>query len=115
MTVSRRALYFAALTTMASVPGYVYASPVLINNASVSIADHFASFPGDNSHPLYVVEHAIDAAGAATFYCTESGATSTFITFKFSAPTSFDSVRYTGSYPSCSGDVTGFKLDFSNV
>jgi hypothetical protein len=87
----------------------------LIDNTTVTIIDHFPSFPGDNSHPTYVVEHAIDAAGSTTSYCTESGGTNTFISFDFGAPTVFDSVRYSPSYPFCSGDVTSFDLIFSNV
>jgi len=64
---------------------------------------------------MYAVGNAIDAAGSATSYCTESGATTTFIRFDFGGSTVFDSVRYSPSYPFCSGDVTSFNLIFSNV
>jgi hypothetical protein len=88
------------------------ATPVLISDASITIVDSYPSFPGDSSHPLYVVAHAIDG-NPLTVYCTESGNTSTFITFDFGAPTSFNDIAYTAT--DCSGNVTEFSLTFSNT
>jgi PEP-CTERM motif/F5/8 type C domain len=103
------------MTAAVSVSRPVGAAPLLIDNTAVTIIGHFPSFPGNDSNSTYVVEHAIDALGSATSYCTESGGTNTFVSFDFGGPTAFDSVRYSPSYPFCSGDVTSFNLIFSNV
>ncbi len=89
-------------------------SAQLINNATVAIIDGRLGFPwpGTPPNPFYQLSNAIDAAGAATYYCTESGGTSTFIVFDFGAPIAFSSIGYTGT--PCSGDVTGFNYLFSN-
>lgn len=92
-------------------------SAQLINNAGVTIIDGYLGYPWrtDNlvpESPSYQLSNAIDAAGAATVYCTESGNTNTFIVFDFGAPINFSSIGYTGT--TCSGDVTGFNYLFSN-
>jgi hypothetical protein len=115
--MNRCALLLVLMTAAVSVSRPVGAAPLLIDNTAVTIIGHFPSFPGPPfpPNPTYVVEHAIDAAGATTSYCTESGGTNTFVSFDFGGPTVFDSVRYSPSYPFCSGDVTSFDLIFSNV
>ena len=85
----------------------------VIPNSSVTIIGGTPGFPGNNSISTYQLSNAIDAAGAATNWCTESGGTSTFIAFDFGSAIAFGSVGYTGTL--CSGDVTAFKLLFSNL
>lgn len=112
MNMYQRGLFLATVTALAYVPVGLHAAPTLIDNATVRVIDFLPSFPGDNSNPFYVVGHAIDAAGTSTGYCTESGGNNTFIAFDFGAAISFDSIVYHGT--DCSGDVTAFKLLFSN-
>ncbi len=119
MTTYQRGLFLAVLTAVAWVPGELYATPTLIANSTVNIIDNYPSFPGTLSdpmtlnplYPIYIVAHAIDAAGTSTVYCTESGGNNTFIAFDFQAAISFDSIVYHGT--ECSGNVTSFKLLFS--
>ena len=85
----------------------------VIPNSSVTIIGGTPGFPGNNSNSSYQLSNAIDAAGAATNWCTESGGTGTFIAFDFGAAIAFGAVGYTGTL--CSGDVTAFKLSFSNA
>jgi len=103
------------MTAVVSVSRPVGAAPLLINNTTVTIINNYPSYPWPYGplSPAYAVGNAIDAAGSATPYCTESGGTNTFVSFDFGGPTAFDSVRY--SPTSCSGDVTAFNLIFSNV
>ena len=89
-------------------------SAQLINNTSVAIFNGTPGFPGNNSIAFYQLSNAIDAAGSATVYCTESGGASTFIAFDFGVAIAFSSIGYTGTGTVCSGDVTGFNLRFSN-
>lgn len=110
--MKRNLMLLSGLAVGLAIPATLSAQ--LINNASVTIIDGMPGFPGNNSSLGYQLSNAIDAAGTATTYCTESGGTNTFIVFDFSAPIAFSSIGYTGSFPACSGDVTGFNYLFSN-
>ncbi len=103
-------LLLAGLAVGLAIPATLSAQ--LINNASVTIFGGIPGFPGDNSSPTYQLSNAIDASGAATPYCTESGGTNTFVAFDFGGPIAFSSIGYTGTQ--CSGNVTGFNYLFSN-
>lgn len=108
--MKRHLMLLAGLAGGLSIPTTLSAQ--LINNASVAIFGGTPGFPNDNSNAFYQLSNAIDALGAATVYCTESGGTNTFIAFDFGAAIAFSSIGYTGT--NCSGDVTGFNLRFSN-
>ena len=107
--MKRHLMLLAGLAGGLSIPTTLSAQ--LINNAGVVIFGGFPGF-GNNLNPQYQLSNAIDAAGPATVYCTESGQTNTFIAFDFGAAIAFSSIGYTGT--NCSGDVTGFNLLFSN-
>jgi hypothetical protein len=108
--MKRSLMLVASLVGGLAIPAALSAQ--LINNATVTIINGLPGFPGDNSWTGYQLSNAIDAAGAATPYCTESGNTNTFIVFDFGAAINFSSIGYTGT--ECSGNVTGFNYLFSN-
>ena len=108
--MKRHLMLLAGLVGGLAIPPTLSAQ--LINNTTVTIFAGTPGYPNDNSNAFYQLLNAIDAAGPATVYCTESGGANTFVVFDFGAAITFSSIGYTGT--DCSGDVTAFNLLFSN-